>query len=269
MNYIRKISQTFIDDLNTGKLKKLLDVLKADYELQLEIRQNYISVYFFGGQLFRVKSNLQKSGYNFTFDIRYCLNEQDENFVGAVKKDDIDTWIKAIPTLKRIMKDWHIKNNKLERQLQQNFCRENTKADSLYFVFDMEYQVGSIGRVDMLGFVKRGKELKIVLIELKQKNAALYNKAGLIKHYKDFVHLIENYKDILLETAKSTYANKVSLGLIPNCFDMSTLSGFEILFALYDYNEKGALDKVLSDIKELNENIPFACVKISKGTYNL
>ncbi|MCL2675894.1 MAG: hypothetical protein FWE84_04845 [Firmicutes bacterium] len=267
MNYIRKINQKFINDLLVGELKELLAIIKNDKALQLEIRNGYISVYYLGGNLLKVTQKAKS--YRFEFDLRYCFDENDKRVVEQVKTDN--NWVKNIPTLKIIMTKWHnAKYDKQERKIQQNFCRDNMASDSHYFVIDMEYQTGKESRVDMLGLSRNGEKINIVLIELKQGYNSISGKAGLKKHYLDLTRLIKNCSTDLTETVRNIYANKVALGLIPDCYDLSKRMDFEILFVLYDYNDKSIqFERALNEIRELNENISFACQKIPKGIFTL
>jgi len=42
----RKLSERFINDLLNGDLKELLDYIKRDNTLDLQIRNNYINIYY-------------------------------------------------------------------------------------------------------------------------------------------------------------------------------------------------------------------------------
>lgn len=156
MNYIRKINQKFIDDLLQGELKELLSIVKSDDELNLEIRNRYINIYYLGGNILKITQKTK--GYKFEFDKNYCIDENDKI---------ISPTIQNISLLKLIMQKWHnSKIDKVERKVQQYFCRENIKSDSRYFIVDMEYQTGNSSRIDILALTRSNNGVKIALIEL-------------------------------------------------------------------------------------------------------
>jgi len=66
---MRKLEDHFLEDLKTGLLNALLNYVKADNTLDLEIRENYINIYYRGGNLLRVK--WIRSTYNYFFDEKY------------------------------------------------------------------------------------------------------------------------------------------------------------------------------------------------------
>jgi len=60
---MRKLDRDFIKDLLGGQLKELLNYIKLDNTLDLEIRENYINIYYLGGNILKVtKIN---GSYNF------------------------------------------------------------------------------------------------------------------------------------------------------------------------------------------------------------
>jgi len=276
MNYVRGINQQFIDDLKSGCLEPLLDVVKNDDDLQLEIRNGYINIYYQGGNLLKITPKKRRyahgNNYNFYFDTKYCLCENDRELIKSIKKDDLVAWVMdvyvTIPNLQQIMDDWFEKNNKIERKVQQRFSGGNIKADSQYFVIDVEYQVGNKSRVDMLVLRRDDTGVKIVLVELKQGYKSVAGKSGLVKHYRDFAWLIKNHSAEIRKTVQNIYANKVELGLIPDCFDLPDEMDFGILFMLYDYPEHSIqLSKAESEINALDEGINYDIAKIPVGTF--
>ena len=66
---MRKLSSTFIRDLTTGFLQELLHLIQIDQTLCLCIRENYINIYYRGGNLFRLSEG--KNSYTGTFDLKY------------------------------------------------------------------------------------------------------------------------------------------------------------------------------------------------------
>ena len=73
-DYIRYLSEDRIDDFKSvSGLAKLLTLIKNDKEqrFQLEIRQNYVTVYYNGGKLSNIKKG-RDGNYTTDFNINYC-----------------------------------------------------------------------------------------------------------------------------------------------------------------------------------------------------
>ena len=123
----RRLSSPFMNDLKEGGLLNLpLERVKKDPTLCLEIRQDYINIYYRGGNIIRIE---EKEDYIPWFDINYYICDEAELFKTLPKKicgkDDIAAWIAAIPNLKQTMDYWFCTNQKEEREFQQLILREN------------------------------------------------------------------------------------------------------------------------------------------------
>ena len=51
---IHKIN--FINSLKSGKLKKMLDLINKDDDLDVQIRNNYLNIYYMGGNIAKINS---------------------------------------------------------------------------------------------------------------------------------------------------------------------------------------------------------------------
>ncbi len=60
MNKKRGLYKEFMADLESGFLKELLELVKNDYTLDLQIRENYINIYYRSGNILRVKADNKK-----------------------------------------------------------------------------------------------------------------------------------------------------------------------------------------------------------------
>jgi len=109
-----------MDDLikPTGKLHPILERVWKDGTLNLEIRNEYINIYYRGGNLLRIEK--KGTGYVFSFDENY----------GADKPDSptVQNWLNDLPKLKQAMDFYFSKRAKDEREFQQLFLRENNGA---------------------------------------------------------------------------------------------------------------------------------------------
>jgi len=67
---MRILNSKFIYDLKNDKLNQLLQAVNIDDTLCLEIRENYINIYYRGGNILRITQNA--NDYIFEFDFNYC-----------------------------------------------------------------------------------------------------------------------------------------------------------------------------------------------------
>ena len=52
---MRGLTPKFIADIKEAKLKSFLTIVKEDDTLSLEIRENYINIYYRGGNVFKIE----------------------------------------------------------------------------------------------------------------------------------------------------------------------------------------------------------------------
>ncbi len=236
----RRLSDKFMADLESGLLKELLELVKNDYTLDLQIRANYINIYYRGGNILRVKADKVKR-YRFEFDDKYLnINKLKHHHLKPDPnlKVDLDgyrdkgDWLKYFALAKQAM-DLYLSTVKQseERENQQLLVRENnysTVANATdYFIVDIEYANRARGRFDLIAVewlsdrsarkLHNSYKPKLVIIEMKYGHKAMTGKAGMIKHYNDFKKYFSNpdlaksFKDEMIELFKQ----KRRLGLIP------------------------------------------------------
>lgn len=267
---MRGLRESFMSDLKQGKLSRLLQIVQKDDTLCLEIRENYINVYYRGGNILKVSE--MAPGYSIEFDSNYCVKD---NTIWT-KPDfsniqTIDDYIDALPLLKREMDLWFYEHPKNERETQQLILRENNLSrianDTDYYIADLEYANSENGsRFDLVGIKwlstaanrKKCKSPNIAMMELKYGDSAMTGSAGIVKHFQDMEKFISTGKlgNLILE-AQTQFNQKVELGLIDKIdkkiqIDTEIKPEFIILCA----NHKNA-SKVL--VREL---------KIATGKYN-
>ena len=139
---MRKLTPKFINALKSGFLKPLLDLIVIDSTLCLEIRENYINVYYRGGNILKIEE--KDVSFNASFDRDYLSNDMAKlpDIPDALKNvEDVDVWINAIPFLKHEMDLWFGAHPKNERECQQLMLRENNFGSSAkstdYFIYDI------------------------------------------------------------------------------------------------------------------------------------
>lgn len=252
-----------------GVLQSILHRVKLDHTLMLSIRQDYINIYYRGGNLLRVKEQ-GNSSYSAFFDHNYnklgvpvpglpnALNNQNEARV----------WVNSFQILKEIMDFYFSEYSKPEREFQQLVARENNFStisnQSEYFISDIEFADSGLGaRFDMLAIRwlasqrKKGNKCKAVFIEMKYADGALDGSAGLLKHLKDIDDFIANsshYKDLLIGM-ENQFAQLDQLGLLKFNKGKSNAKVAlnyrdkpEVIFILANHNPRSTkLNVILSD----------------------
>ena len=227
---MRELSKDFMKDLKdtNGLLYPILERVKQDHTLMLAIRENYINIYYRGGNLLRVNKEQGKDSYKSFFDVKYNKSGKTIPILPTTIKCQADakTWVDKFPHLKEIMDIYFAKYGKSEREYQQLVARENNNStisnESEYFVSDIEFTDPGNARFDMLAIRwlasqrKDGSNCRAALIEMKYGDGALGGGAGLLKHLQDIDALLSDYDKYksLLETMESQFNQLDELGLL-------------------------------------------------------
>jgi len=225
----RQLDKEFMKDLLTGRLANLLDYVKQDNTLDLEIRDNYFNIYYLGGNILKVTKT--DNSYSFVFDYNYLKSTpfiQKETLKLYQKEKN---WNSYFPIAKQAMDFYFSKNSKEEREFQQLVVRENNYSSiansSDFFVIDIEYDNQENARFDIIACewpsiasdrkLQKNFKPKLVIIEMKYGDGALTGSSGMKKHCDDFNSFTSNmtslskFKSEMLGLLKQ----KRELGLIP------------------------------------------------------
>lgn len=257
----RGLSPKFLTDLQHGVLAPIRDRVAQDQSLCLELRANYINVYYRGGNVMRVSSAV--GGYSAFFDPKY--------FQGAVpslpdpalrEPSDVANWLTALPILKEAM---DLAQPGEEREVQQLILRANNRRGSGrstdYYVCDIEY-ASEHGRFDLIAVRwpstpvarKRQDGHRLVLGEVKFGDGALEGTAGLHAHVNDVnSHLAEpGNLAALKEEMLRVFNQKRALGLIDCAKDLTGFSEEPPVLLLVLVNH----DPDKSRLRELLRSLP-------------
>ncbi|MFN2262252.1 MAG: hypothetical protein ABR595_09340 [Psychroflexus sp.] len=237
----RQLDEEFITALLRGDLKELLQYIKRDNSLDLEIRENYINIYYLGGNILKVSK--KGNTYKFSFNFNYLKPAQSlqENFIKKQKTDiqkhkADQNWNAYFPLAKQAM-DFHFStNHKEEREFQQLIVRENnysSVANSTdFFIIDIEYDNRAGARFDIVAVewpsvasirkLQNGFKPKLVVIEMKYGDGAFKGSASLKKHCDDFNSFSSSatYLNAFKSEMLTVFSQKRLLGLIP-CLSVS------------------------------------------------
>jgi hypothetical protein len=226
----RLLSDTFIYDLLEGKLKGLLRYVKNDNSLDIEIRENYINIYYRGGNALKV-TETNANNHDFYYNREYL------SIASFLLKDTIDAyksnsdWNSYFPAVKQAMDFYFTTYSKEEREYQQLVVRENNYSSIAnstdYFIVDIEYDNRKNARFDIVAIewqskatirkLMKGYKPKLVVIEMKYGDGSFRGSAGIGKHITDFNYFIANPQTVaeFMEEMLGTFRQKRQLGLIP------------------------------------------------------
>lgn len=224
----RSLSSKFISDLQAEDiLGKILSYVKNDNTLDIEIRENYINIYYRGGNILKVTEKGKSYIYDYDKDylkgsVLPCVNTLSQY------KSNRD-WDNFFPMMKQAMDFYFSKHAKEEREYQQLVVRENNYSSIAnstdYFIIDIEYDNHAHARFDLIAIEwpstssdrKLPKKPRLIVIEMKYGDGALSGSAGIKKHCDDFNKFVSSPKE--LEDFKnemlSVFSQKRELGLIP------------------------------------------------------
>ena len=269
--------------------KELLDYIKRDNSLDLEIRENYINIYYLGGNILKVSKN--GDTYNFGFDFNYLKQSPFLREATILKHQTDQNWNAYFPLVKQAMDFFFSKNAKEEREFQQLVVRENNYSSIAnstdYFVIDIEYDNQAGARFDIVAIewpsVSSNRKLqkdfkpKLVVIEMKYGDGALTGSAGMKKHCDDFNTFISNttcQNDFKTEML-TLFRQKRLLGLIP-CLSVSGNNNdvqvfndeIEMLFLISNHDPASSI--LQSELTGLvNEKVKFITSNfMGYGLYN-
>ena len=212
---MRTVSKHFIQDFREkgGTLHPILEKLHRDHTLQLAIRENYVNIYYRGGNILRVKE-IRSGMYQAEFDPNYDKHGRGLPSAPAIIQNagDSEVWVATFPHRKDLMDEYFSSKDKSEREFQQLVVRENNYSpvanSSEYFITDIEAADNCLGcRLDMLAVCwpasqrKKENRCRPAFIEMKYGDQALSNEAGLLKHLQDFHAFI---------TDRSVYQNAIA-----------------------------------------------------------
>jgi hypothetical protein len=266
---MRKLSAKFMGDLvsSEGVLHPILTRVKKDHTLMLAIRENYINIYYRGGNILNIKEH-SKGFYQTSFDDQYNKSEKiiPDLHANITSQEDSTSLVDLIPDRKNIMDEYFSTYGKAEREFQQLIARENNNStisnESEYFVSDIEV-TEPYARFDIMAIRwlaaqrKNGSNCKVAFIEMKYGDGALTGSAGLLKHLKDMEKLISNKDSYakLLETMESQFNQLDELGLLK--FNKGTSNAKvklnvddtpQVIFILANHNPRSPkLKTILSD----------------------
>jgi len=190
---MRELHPAFMDDLQAGRLRALLERVRLDCTLDLEIRKDYLNIYYRGGNLLRL--GRRGRAYTARFDKKYARGAPLPVVPDRIGTEvEAQVWLDAFPHLKMAMDLFLGHHPKDEREVQQLIARDNNVGSvgrhTDYYVCDIEYQEGR-SRFDLVAVHwpgtdrKQARQRRLVIGEVKHGDNALGGAAGLHAHVRD------------------------------------------------------------------------------------
>jgi hypothetical protein len=259
---LREISEKFFTELKSGFLVDIAKSVIADTDLNLEIRDHYINIYYKGNSLLKLAET--STGYRAEIHEKFS---QGLDIPKVFNKGNIDIFIKAIPQLKQNI----ILNSKrsLEVEYEQMIIRANNfepRNNTEYFIVDRQYAVKE-GRFDLTGMFwnrqhrAKYQEVPVCLMEIKfALNSDISEVHDQLTRYYEAIH--PKAAEIAAEM-QAVFPQKLDLGLYHQSEDriaaLKTLTfspkieQFQFILILVDYNPNSSK----LDLESIR-NLPFA-----------
>ncbi|MEA3317575.1 MAG: hypothetical protein U9R54_06420 [Bacteroidota bacterium] len=276
--------EKFLKSLKDGNLRLMLNVINKDNDLDVQIRNNYLNIYYKGGNIAKVNSenSIEFDMFYFYLDMKNRpkkvikddlevvrnLKSKRDLLIRKFKNRDYEGYFKEA---KGIMDQWLKENPKPERMEQHKFSIDNQYNQSDYTIIDLEYQVSTLSdfactfipkgkdkpkkpRFDIIAINKKGE---LCVIELKKGIGSLGNTSGLKEHWDCYQQSIgSNYQSFMNEMKKLLEQKQV-FNLIDKRVKIECQMP-KFMFA-YAYDEKKSIDeqddKFQKEYSSINKSI--------------
>ena len=263
-------NEKFYKSLTEGKLNKMIELIRNDEDLDIQIRNNYLNIYYKGGNIARVKSenSVEFDKFYFYFDsettpkknikneTKTCENLKSERNLLLVKFKE-GKYLDYFSEVKMIMKKYNdsVKKKKNERIEQHSLSKENQYNKSDYTIIDLEYEVSiksefpctyiPSGKVEpkkpKFDIIAVNKSGKLCVIEFKKGKGALSGTSGLKEHWLCYENSIFKNHEPFMKEMKNLLSQKQNLNLIDK--EVKILNPIpEFMFA-YSYDDKHTHDE--------------------------
>ena len=280
----RKISnEKFWKNLTEGEYKEIIDFAsQRENELDVQIRDNYLNIYYQGGNLLRVhprslyfdefyfhrgatdirKTHLIKSDKTEDKEqVAFYQRKRDEMF-SILRNKGMAAYSAK---MKEIMKEWDADLHTIgishdEKNAQQQISMNN-RGDTDYAVVDLEYAVSTkynfkydgkstkkVPRFDIIAVDKTGQ---LVVIELKTGLGAIDNNSGISAHMDCFEHTIgSDQEGAFVKEMSELLEQKKTLNLIDKSIFIDTSKEPQFIFAFSDEPGKNQYEEFVEACKK-------------------
>ena len=166
-NKMRKISGNFLSCLKSGFLSSITDKVKTDQDLDLEIREDYVNVYYKGNSLLNL-TETGSSRYKVEIDKKF---REGLDLPVELDESTVSSFVRRCSTHQRKNIVKHGKRS-LELEYEQLIIRANNfepRNNTEYFIVDRQY-VAKEGRFDLSGIYwkregrRKGQKVPVCLM---------------------------------------------------------------------------------------------------------
>lgn len=262
---MRKLSTTFLNCLKSDFLSEITEYVKRDSDLNFEIRDGYINIYYKGNALLKLTEIGSLLHYKAEIDPKFLEGIQ---ISLDFTEHTVPQFIKNIPLIKENI-NWHGESSK-ELEYEQSIIRANnleSRNNTEYFMVDRQYALNE-GRFDLTGiywdrdYRRKNQEVPVCLMEVKYaQNKDIKDVHEQLARYYE---AIKNKASNIAEEMEMIFRQKLKLGLYDQLSQerinaMKTLifsrdiEAFQFILVLVDYNPNSSL----LNMKSI-QNLPFA-----------
>ena len=258
---MRQLREHFLNELISGRLASLLEYIKGDAELDIQIRKNYINVYYKGGNILKINSpksfyfdkmyfndyrTISSTEAKKSFDLIHEYKEQQKSLKSLLPHNPQE----YIKQAKKAMDKWDVALKDVvqhnEKKEQQAIAIAN-RADTDYVVLDLEYAVSKqskfkyngeddkkVPRFDIIA-IRNGR---LFVIELKKGLGATPGKSGIKSHMECYNHTIgRDDEHFFVKEMQALLKQKQELGLLDKTLTIEDTKP-EFIFAFADKKDK-------------------------------
>jgi len=287
-------NQNKLNSLMTGNLNKMLEIIRNDKDLDIQIREDYLNIYYMGGNIANVKSEnsiVFNEFYFYLGDTPSTHIKDNQSIVSELKmKRDLliikfknKEYQEFFNEAKMVMDKWFTKNPNPERKEQHELSLANQYTKSDYTIIDLEYRVSTLSSFTST-YIPKGKDKpknpvfdiiainkqgKLCIIELKKGTGALDGESGLQEHWDCYQHSIARNTEAFKTEMQLVLKQKQDFDLIDKKLQINSETP-EFMFA-YAYVDNGKIkeqdDKFQNSYNKIG--VPIHVIKLKNGSKKL
>jgi hypothetical protein len=237
---MRKLSDSFMDALKTDFLAPLTVQVREDQDLDLQIREDYLNIYYKGNSLLKL-DQVGAGRYRPDVHTKFTGGVEIPDFVDL---DSTAAFINRVPQIKENI--IRFGKSSLEIEYEQMIIRANNyerRNNSEYFIVDRQYVLPREGRIDLAAFYwpggqrSKGQVVQPCLMEIKfALNKEIQDIHDQVDRYYQAVH---DKAAEIAEELETILRQKLALGL----FDLpaNRLAAMETRSKLYRRSQLAGL----------------------------